>query len=272
MVAVTELEESCFARIVRAGTDLGPIRPGAAEQFGLPKSCRFVVGCLDQYAGAIGAGNVVSGCVSETTGTVLATVRCADHFDPQPAENVFQGPGFDPGIYFHLVFGSTSANLLEAYRNALPDRPDFAELDRLAAEAAPGPGPGAGGLSVAADADPMDPATLFGTDPASLDRGLATRAILETVAHALAEQVDQLCGDDRPAEIRCAGGAARSDLWRQIKADILNCPVVATACPEPTSLGAALLAASALDPATDLTAIAHRWIQTRPPDLPHIDP
>ena len=147
-----------------------------------------------------------------------------------------------------------------------------AELDRLAAEAAPGPGPGAGGLSVAADADPMDPATLFGTDPASLDRGLATRAILETVAHALAEQVDQLCGDDRPAEIRCAGGAARSDLWRQIKADILNCPVVATACPEPTSLGAALLAASALDPATDLTAIAHRWIQTRPPDLPHIDP
>ena len=66
--------------IVRAGTDLGPIDPRAARRFGLPPSCRFVVGCLDQYAGAIGVGNVEPGMISETTGTVLATVRCADRF------------------------------------------------------------------------------------------------------------------------------------------------------------------------------------------------
>lgn len=59
--------------IVRAGTDVGPIDPQAANRFGLPQRCRFVIGCLDQYAGAIGVGNVEPGMISETTGTVLAT-------------------------------------------------------------------------------------------------------------------------------------------------------------------------------------------------------
>src|SRR5262249_54271369 len=64
--------------IVRAGTDLGRVRPQIAAEFGLPDSCRFVVGSLDQYAGAIGTGAVEVGRVCETTGTVLAAVRCAD--------------------------------------------------------------------------------------------------------------------------------------------------------------------------------------------------
>ena len=78
MLAQFELDESCLPRVVRAGTDLGPLDPRAAGQLGLPETCRFVVGCLDQYAGAIGAGNIEPGMVSETTGTVLATVQCAD--------------------------------------------------------------------------------------------------------------------------------------------------------------------------------------------------
>ena len=79
MLARFELD-SASARVVRAGTDLGPIDPRAAERLACRRSCRFVVGCLDQYAGAIGAGNIEPGMVSETTGTVLATVQCADQF------------------------------------------------------------------------------------------------------------------------------------------------------------------------------------------------
>ena len=78
MLARFEIDEHCLPEVVRAGTDLGRIDPGVAEKFGLPATCRFVVGCLDQYAGAIGVGNVEPGMISETTGTVLATVRCTD--------------------------------------------------------------------------------------------------------------------------------------------------------------------------------------------------
>ena len=44
--AHTKLDMSCFARIARAGTDLGPVLPAIAQEFGLPKGCRFVVGAI----------------------------------------------------------------------------------------------------------------------------------------------------------------------------------------------------------------------------------
>ena len=123
--------------IVRAGTDLGPIDPRAAERFGLPASCRFVVGCLDQYAGAIGVGNVEPGLVSETTGTVLATVRCADRFAAMPDNAIYQGPAFREGLYWQMAFGQISANYLHWYRDRLPDRPDFDSLTTLAEQVEP---------------------------------------------------------------------------------------------------------------------------------------
>lgn len=261
--AAAGIAPSCLARIVRAGTDLGVIRREAAEQFGLPRSCRFVVGCLDQYAGAIGAGNVTPNQLSETTGTVLATGRCADRFKVNPPPGVYQGPGFAEGVYFEMMFGSISANLLEAYRNALPDRPAFAELDRLAAQVPPG----AGGLRLGRAPDPTRPQTLFDRPLQELDRGAATRAILEAVAFALADQVQGLCGSQRPGWVRAVGGAARSGLWRQIKADVLDCPVAATLCAEPTSLGAAMLAAAALHNRS-VPQLAEQWIRTAPPNNP----
>ena len=258
-----DVDVAMLPQIVRAGTDLGPIRSEVVEELGLPADCRYVVGCLDQYAGAIGAGNVIGGGVSETTGTVLATVRCADGFDADPPSGVFQGAGFDPGVYFAMDFGSTSANLLEAYRNSLSDRPDFDVLGDAASQTPPG----AEGLSIKGDPDVNDPAGMFVGREKHHGRGHEVRAILEGVAFALAAQIERLYGQEHPTEIRSVGGAARSDLWLQIKADVLGCPVLGTTCQEPTSLGAAMLASRALGMG-NLPDLAQQWVQTRPAHLP----
>lgn len=242
--------------IVRMGTETGRLRPEAAAELGLPARCHFVVGCLDQYAGAIGVGNVTEGGVSETTGTVLATVRCAHRFSEHLPAEVFQGPGFQAGVYYQMVFGSASANLLEWYRNQLPDCPSFEELDRLAAEVEPG----AGGLRVQGGIRMQSVEEVFGCVPD--DPGRAVRAIMEAVARALAGQVAALCGQDRPAEIRSGGGAARSRLWLQIKADLLDVPFAAPVCPEPTSLGAAMIGRHVLGGVSWVT-LARHWVRMR---------
>jgi xylulokinase len=90
---------------------------------------------------------------------------------------------------------------------------------------------------------------------------------LEAVAVSLKNQIWEISEGAMPSEVRCAGGAARSDLWLQLKADVLNVPTAATECPEPTSLGAAILAESALTN-IDLRQIAHRWIRLKPPHIP----
>ena len=249
-----ELPPSWLPAIARAGTDLGPLSGSAAAELGVPAACRFVVGCLDQYAGAIGVGNVTPGGVSETTGTVLSTVRCARGFSDHLRENVFQGPSFDPALYYQMLFGSESANLLESYQRQLPDRSPIEELDRLAATAPPG----ANGLRVRPPALLASAPDAFAGGDRRHTSAHAARAIMETVALALARQVGQLCGAERPRAIRASGGAARSDVWLQIKADALDVPFEATDCAEPTSLGAAILAGMALGWGT-APELAQQW-------------
>jgi len=260
------LDGAMLPQVTQAGTDVGPILPAVADELGLPATCRFIIGCLDQYAGAIGAGNITPGGVSETTGTVLATVRCVDALRENASNDLFQGPGFGPGIYYQMVFGNTSANLLEWYRNQLPDRPDFELLGRFAADVPPG----AEGLRVRPDANMTTVEEAFMGMQAKHTAGHATRAIMEAVAFALAEQVERLCGSQRPTLIRAGGGASRSNLWLQIKADVLNTPFVASVCPEPTSLGVAMLAARALDWGT-LDEFAETWVRAQSPYTPDRD-
>jgi sugar (pentulose or hexulose) kinase len=271
------IEERCLPSIRRAGTDLGSIDPQASQRFGLPASCRFVLGCLDQYAGAIGAGCVAPNMISETTGTVLATVRCVDRFASQPNPAVFQGPAFQDGRYWQMAFGEISANYLEWYRKQLPDQPSYEQLTDLAESIEPG----AEGLKLRSHVGLTKPKEVFEGLTARHTCGHMVRCIMEAVAHALGDQIACLCANSEghamstmscpdvflPQEIRCAGGAARSDFWLQIKADMLGIDAVATQCPEPTSLGAAILAEASLEDA-DIGEVAQRWVQLKPSHHP----
>ena len=259
----THLPQSWLPHIVRAGTDLGSITPDVADTFGLPRTCRFVVGCLDQYAGAMGAGNIVPGMVSETTGTVLATARCSQGFDAAAAPHLFQGPAFDDGVFFQMLFGSTSANLLEWYRSHLSERPSFEALCNLAANIQPG----AEGLRLGPDPTRGTPEEAFIGRGDQHATGHAVRSIMETVAFALADQMDRLCGSERPVEVRSCGGAARSETWLQIKADVTGVPFVRTEFPSPACLGSAMLAARALGWG-ELDGLARAWVRTIPPRVP----
>src|SRR5690625_2203380 len=49
-------------------------------------------------------------------------------------------------------------------------------------------------------------------------------------------------GVPAPREVRVSGGGARSKLWRQILADVLNVPLVSVQTTEGAAYGAALLA------------------------------
>lgn len=263
MVARFGIKSEWLASIVRAGTDLGPISVVAARRWSLPESCRFIVGCLDQYAGAIGAGNAEPGRVSETTGTVLATVRCSDELSTTLPPTVFQGPAFVPGRYFQMIFGNTSANYLEWFRNQQPDRPSFEQLV-MEAELVP---PGAGGLRLRLGSELTVPAEVFDGLTQQHTRHHMVRCILEAVASALRDQVQTLCRPNMPEEIRSVGGASRSSLWLQIKADVLGTSVRAIDCPEPTSMGAAILAEASLR-GTEVSEIVRQWVQPAPAHLP----
>jgi xylulokinase len=69
------------------------------------------------------------------------------------------------------------------------------------------------------------------------------RAILEGVSYEIRTNLEVMRELGLPAEeVRVTGGAARSEVWMQIQADILGIPVIRTEMEEATALGAAILA------------------------------
>ena len=135
---VAAISPRCLNRIVRTGTKLQRVRSNIAVALGLPADCHLIAGCLDQHAGAIGVGNVSPGGISETTGTVLATVRCSASINRPYLDQVFLGPTFEEGLFYQMAFSEQSAGLLERYRREKAPDLTFSQLDELAEQSSPG--------------------------------------------------------------------------------------------------------------------------------------
>jgi xylulokinase len=69
---------------------------------------------------------------------------------------------------------------------------------------------------------------------------------MEGVAFSLRDSLDLMKElGEAPTQVRVTGGGARSDLWRQILADVFDCLIVRTASDQGPAFGAALLASVA---------------------------
>jgi xylulokinase len=109
--------------------------------------------------------------------------------------------------------------------------------------------------------NPQARAVFFG---ATLRHGRAhfTRAILEAVAFMLRRNltlVERLAGP--LAGVRSTGGGARSPLWLQIKADVLQKPVTRLENEETALLGAAVLGAVATGAFSSPEAAVRRMVR-----------
>ncbi|NIA17096.1 MAG: hypothetical protein GWO86_01990 [Planctomycetes bacterium] len=90
--------------------------------------------------------------------------------------------------------------------------------------------------------------------------GHFVRAIMESTTLCLKKLVSNLCDGQMPEQIAATGGGAKSDLWLQIKADLLATDFITTDCTEPACKGAAMLAATAAQWFENLKEISNSWV------------
>lgn len=227
-----------MSRLLRPGTPAGALCPAGAAQIGLSPAARLVVGGLDHYIAALGAGLGALAECSESTGTVLACIALNHRFGPR--HHCCIGPSREPGRFYELVFNDCGAASLDWYRDRFAPGVPIAELIGLAAKIPPGC-EGLRARPVLAGCTSRE-AAFEGIH----DRHTAAhfvRAILEANARALAGLIGELGSGRRPPRILATGGGARSDLWLQLKADLLGIEIVQVGCEEPACQGAAWLAA-----------------------------
>ncbi|MBN2456649.1 MAG: hypothetical protein JXB29_08980 [Sedimentisphaerales bacterium] len=242
---------------LRPGTVAGVVSTEGAERLGLKAGIPLAVGSLDHHIAAIGAGVGYVAQVSESTGTVLACLRYSNRYQPIPDCSSFcMGPGQTDKTFYQLTFSGNGASALEWYQKQFAPELTIAQLVALAETVEMG----SNGLVALPSAEQYQGLEGFLNASAKHQHGSYVRAIMESTAATLVELVDSLCPDVRPEKIVATGGGAKSDLWLQIKADMLGTEFVVTDCEEPACFGAAMLAAVASGWFDNSSAIAKDWI------------
>lgn len=281
MLDASEIASNVLPRVYESPEITGSISTKAAEETGLRAGTPVIAGAGDQAAGAVGLGIVRPGMISATIGTsgVVFAATNTPALDPKGRVHTFchaiperwhvmgvtQGAGLSLR-WFRDQFGVLSTDLTECD-----------PYDSLTAEAARVP-PGADGLLWAPylmgertpHLDPDARAALVGLT-ASHTRAHVVRAILEGVAFSLKDSFEILKELNVPCEtIRLGGGGARSELWRQIQADVYGHEVETVAAEEGAAYGVALLAGVAagawtsVDTACDAVIRTNTRIQPNP--------
>jgi xylulokinase len=269
-------------QLLEPGEVIGPLSPTGAAATGLSTTTLVVSGALDQTAGALGAGNIAPGTMTEMTGGALAIVAttAAPRFDPLRRIPCHIHAVKD--TYCLLPWSQTAGMALKWFRDQFYGR-DRLEAqahgldtyDLMTARAAAVP-PGSDGLVVlphlegaaCPEFDPAAKAVFYGATLRHT-RSHFTRGIMESVAYMLKKNIDLVESLDVPVnDIRSTGGAARSPLWLQIKADVLQKPVTAAESEETACLGAALLAAAATGTFSSLEEGVKHMVRLRPTIYP----
>ena len=248
-----------LGRLMKPGEPVGTLQKQAAEELGLTDRTVAVTGSMDQAIAALGAGNIAPGMVVESTGGALGIVATLDAplFDPHGQIPCYLHAV--PDTYCLLPWGQTAGMALKWFRDAffgleaeLARQAGRDPYDDMTAEAARVPA-GCDGLlalphlegAFCPEFNPNARAVFFG---ATLRHGRAhfIRAILESVAFMLKRNLDLVEGLGIGVKaITSLGGGARSPLWLQIKADVLQKPVQTIQVEEAACLGAAILGAVA---------------------------
>ncbi len=220
-----------------------PELTSSAQCVGEYENIPIVTGAIDQIAGAIGAGVVKKGIVSEMTGTTMVIFMPTDSIPPYDESSIVPCHYNYDDKYCLLSWTPTAGMALKWFRNALCENCTFEDLSELAATV-PAGSDGVTFLpylcgSTMPKHNPDARGCFLGLTPEH-NRGHFVRSIMEAVSCMLKANLDYLKLE--VDEIRAMGGGANSSVWCQIKADMTGKRLVTLKNKETACLGSAILA------------------------------
>lgn len=242
------LPMSCLPKLFESPEICARISETGAAHSGLKPGTPVVAGAGDQAGGAVGMGIVRAGAVSATIGTSGVVFAATDTPAMDTKGRVHTFCHAVPGRW-HVMGVTQAAGLSFRWLRDLLRNSAELSYDDLTREAATIPA-GSDGVLWAPylmgertpHLDPNARATLTGL-AASHTRGHVVRAVLEGVAFSLKDSFSLFAEMKVPVnKVRLGGGGARSDLWRQIQADVYEHEVEILTAEEGAAYGGALLA------------------------------
>lgn len=238
------------------GIVLGHVTEEVSLKTGLPTTCKVCMGNLDANCCAMGAGGAESGTQVLVMGTAGVSIFVTDNnkLDPNGRITVRTNPGF--GNYQDYIMTNTGASAFRWFRDAIcsfevaTSKLMGVDPYDIITQTASHSVPGANGVTALTCIQGSHTRVknekarggFFGITLGTTKADLA-EAILEGICFEMKDIMamnQELSGEVK--HVRLCGGVAKSPMWCQMFADILNKPVELTEVSELGALGAAMCA------------------------------
>ena len=251
---------------VPTGTSAGTVTQDASRRTGLSPECIIVSISHDQVAAAVGAGAFDGSVAVDGAGTVECLTPI---YDSLPDISVMAKGFFSvvpyvvPGKYVAYAFSYTGGALIQWCMETF-GRGETNESMELAY----GKDEPTGLLVLPHFAGAATPYMDTGSRGALLGLTTATssadlyRACMEGVAYEMRINYEALSGSGiHFKKLHATGGGARSKLWMQMKADVLNLPITALKTADAGTVGSAMLTGIAVGLFSDLEDASAHMVQ-----------
>ena len=236
--------QAALPQLIDAHEAVGPVLPDIAAHLGINPQALVSSGGGDNMLGAIGTGNIQPGAITMSLGSSGTVYAYADtpKVSADAAVATFCS---STGGWLPLICTMNLTNATGAIRELLDL--DIDCFNDLVAQAPIG----AEGISLLpffngerVPALPHATGSIHGLTMNNLSRANLCRAVVEGTTFGLRYGLDLLRHNGlQSLRICLTGGGAKSPVWRQIVADIMDTPVICTEQNEAAALGAAIQAA-----------------------------
>jgi len=265
-------------KIVEPWQVVGEVAEEFAKEFGLVPGIPIAAGAGDTAANALGAGIVEPGMVFDVAGTAAVLAGCTNTFVADTKYRALLNMrSVIPGLWNPLAYIAGGGLALRWFRDQFYNarrgktQPLEDDIYQEMIDLAAGVEPGSDGLFFSPHLGgricPASPEMRGAWIGASWSHTQAHffRALLESIAYEYAYYLRilrELLPSLELIQARAAGGGARSRIWNQIKADVLDVPYQCLKGNEFGTWGAAMIAGKAAGVIDDLAAHAAKTVFT----------
>lgn len=226
---------------------LAPLRPALCQKFDIRQGCPVAVGTVDGSCGILGAGGTAAGTFVNVMGTTDTCFLVCDRLPDDPSGSLVINPHAVPGFYLAGgPMGMYGGSLEWMLKRLMFESKDLRQMNDLAAALPAGSCGVAAFPTLAGERTPFWNSDLCGTFLGLRHEHGSEhlfRAALEANCYTVRRICELLedCGLS-VTNVLASGGGSQSDLWLQLKADILGFPVSRSLAKEATLEGACQLA------------------------------
>ncbi len=278
LYGIEELKDA-MPKLASTPTEIiGRVTPEVAELTGLAEGTPVVAGMMDILACLVGSGATGDEVYTAVAGSWCINETHSDRIIPNASSNM---PYLFKGQYLNCSYTGASGSNYEWFSQNLADKARieaekrdvsfFTVLDEYIASVKPekakvifSPFVAQPSIHVNAKANFMN-----------IDQGTTYAdlcyAVAEGCAYIHKYHVDFLKNAGLPLkEIRLTGGTARSKVWNQIFANVLQVPIVGVDCEETGALGSAIAAGIGAGVYGSYEEAFEKAVKTLPPVMPDV--